>query len=123
MRIAVLIIALFLTLIVGLQSCAITAGGGMTRNTELYGAGAGGILLALLFMLGAAFVMAMPRVSMWLFGAATLIGLGVGLSTTFKDLTIWGIVALALAVMSFFGHRELRNKATTSAPASGSVQP
>jgi len=62
LRIAVLIIALFLTLIVGLQSCAITAGGGMTRDPSLYGSGVSGIFVALLFLLGAAFVMGLPRV-------------------------------------------------------------
>jgi hypothetical protein len=33
-----------------------------------------------------------------------------GLSSEFADLAIWGFVALGLAVMSYFGHREKQRK-------------
>lgn len=107
-----MIISLFLTLIVGLQSCALFAGGGMTQNQSVAGGGAAGVLVAFLFVLGGAFAMGLPRVSMVMFAIAGLIGLGVGASGVFPDLTIWGVVALALAAMAYFGHRELvRSKA------------
>lgn len=106
MRIAVLIIALCLTMIVGLQSCAVMVGGNMTANDDLAGGGALGILLAFLFVLGAAFAMGLPRVSMVLFGIAALIGL-IAASTGFTDMAIWGGVSAVLALMSFFGYREL----------------
>ncbi len=112
MRIAVMIISLFLTLIVGLQSCALFAGGGMIKDQAVSGGGAMGILVALLFVVGGAFAMGMPRVSMVAFFAAALLGIGVGSSGAFPDLTIWGVVALALCAMSYFGSRELdRSKA------------
>ena len=53
MRIAVLIISLCLTMIVGLQSCAVMVGGGMTNDQETSGSGAIGLLIAFLFVLGA----------------------------------------------------------------------
>lgn len=107
MRIAVMITSLFLTLIVGLQSCALFAGGGLIKDQAVSGGGAMGILVALLFVVGGAFAMGVPRVSMVAFFAAGLLGVAVGSSGSFKDLTIWGIVAFALCAMSYFGAREL----------------
>ncbi len=103
-----MIISLFLTLIVGLQSCAIAAGGGMSQNQSVAGAGAAGVLVALLFVLGGAFAMGLPRASMVMFVLAGVIALAVGASGVFPDLTIWGVVALVLAVMAYFGYRELK---------------
>jgi hypothetical protein len=108
MRIAVMIISLALTLMVGLQSCALFAGGSMTRDQSTAGGGAMGILVALLFVVGGAFAIGIPRVSMFAFGVAGLLGIAVGTGGSFKDMTIWGIVAFGLAVMSYFGDRELQ---------------
>jgi ABC-type multidrug transport system permease subunit len=110
MRIAVLVIALCLTMIVGLQSCALAVGGGMINDQSLAGCGAAGVVLAFLFVLGAAFAMGLPRVSLVMFALAALIGFSVGLSTAFKDMTVWGTISLVLAVMSYFGSRELARK-------------
>lgn len=107
MRIAVLVISLCLTLIVGLQSCTIYAAGSLSGNGQA-AAGQMGILVAFLFIIGGAFAMGMPRVSMFAFGLASFIGVGIGRSSQFSDLTIWGVVALGLAVMSYFGDRELQ---------------
>lgn len=106
MRIAVLVLALCLTMIVGLQSCAVMVGGSMAANDNLAGGGAIGLLLAFLFVLGAAFAMGLPRVSMVLFAVAALFGY-IAAGTGFGDMAIWGTVALILAVMSYFGYREL----------------
>ena len=92
MRIAVLIIALCLTMIVGLQSCAVMVGGSMIADDDLAGGGALGILLSLVFVLGAALAMGLPRVSMVLFGLAALIGF-IAASTGFSDMAIWGGVS------------------------------
>lgn len=107
MRIAVLVISLCLTLIVGLQSCTLYAGGSVTGNQSFASGGAAGIVVALLFIVGAAFAIGVPRASMFIFGLAACIGVGVGRATAFGDLVIWGFVALGLAALSYFGEREL----------------
>jgi 4-hydroxybenzoate polyprenyltransferase len=119
MRLAVLIITLCLTGIVGLQSCTIAAGGSLLKDQDAAGGGAVGLLIALLFVLGAAFVMGLPRVSMVLFAIAGFLGLGIGATSSFTDLKIWGGLSLVLAVMSWFGSRELRRKQV--APQAGSL--
>ena len=110
MRVAVMIIALCLTAIVGLQSCTVMLGGGLTHDKELSGGGAAGILVALLFVVGAAFALGVPKVSRAVFGVAAAIGFLAGAGGSYSDMTIWGVVALALAVMSHFGIRELAKK-------------
>lgn len=110
MRLAVLIITLCLTGIVGLQSCTILAGGSLIKDQGAANGGAVGMLIAFLFVLGAAFVMALPRVSMTMFAIAGLAGLIAGSSSDFRDLKIWGGLSLILAVMSWFGSREIRRK-------------
>jgi uncharacterized membrane protein YjfL (UPF0719 family) len=53
-------------------------------------------------------------VSFLTFLASALLGLAVGATTTFTDLTIWGIVSLVLAVLSFLGMREKRRQRAQS---------
>ncbi|MCB4767312.1 hypothetical protein LGR54_01730 [Ancylobacter sp. Lp-2] len=108
MRIAVLIIALSLTIIVALQSCAVGFGGNLGGREEVSAAGGAGFLVALLFALGAAFAMGYPKVSMAVFAVAALIAFG--FSGAFSDLKVWGIVALLLTGLSYMGSRELRRK-------------
>lgn len=110
MRIAVMVIALCLTAIVGLQSCAVMVGGHLSQNEGLRGGGASGILIALCFILGAAFAIGLPRISQIIFGVAAAVGFLVGAESGFTDLKIWAAVALILCVMSGFGVRELRKK-------------
>lgn len=110
MRIAVLIIALCLMLVVGLQSCVVTVSGGLASRDEVMDAGTIGILVALLFAAGGAFVMAFPKVSTAIFAFAALLALS--FAGEFEDLSVWGGIALGLAVMSLFGSRELARKAT-----------
>jgi hypothetical protein len=110
MRIAVLIIALCLVMILGLQSCGVMVGGHLSNDTTLSGGGATGVLMAFLFLLGAAFAIGVPFLSAVLFFIAGGIGLLEGTSTKFTDLTIWGVVSLVLAFLSLLGRRELRRK-------------
>lgn len=110
MRIAVLIIALCLTMIIGIQSLLVTIGAGLADNKETGGAGAIGVFMAFLFVLGAAFALKLPKVSMVIFAIAGALGLMAAAGSQFEDLQIWGFVSLALAVMSYFGSRELRKK-------------
>ena len=94
LRLATTIIALVLMLIVGLQSCAAYVGGGVTSNQDLSGAGAVGLLIALLFLIGAAFAIGVPIVSVGSFVLAALLALAVGFTSEFVDLRIWGFVSL-----------------------------
>ena len=110
MRIAVLIIGLVLTFVVGVQSCSVAIGGEVVtglseteeekqevseteeekqEGEELSAGGAAGIFVALLYLLGSALVLAKPRASMWLFVAASLVAF-LGATTGFSDLVIWG---------------------------------
>lgn len=110
MRIAVLIIGLCLSLAVGLQSCAVSLGGGMAKDQAISAGGAVGVLVALLYLLGSAFALGLPRASVAMFLLAAPLGIGVGSSSGFHDLRIWGFVALALAAMAYLGVREQRRR-------------
>jgi hypothetical protein len=118
MRLAVLIITLCLTGIVGLQSCTIMAGGSLLKDQTTTNGGAIGMLVAFLFVLGAAFIMGLPRLSAGLFAMAGFMGLAGGSTSNFPDLKIWGGLSLILAVLSWFGSREQRRKkaATSTGP-------
>lgn len=116
MRLAVLIITLCLTGIVGLQSCTIMAGGSLLKDQGTTNGGALGMLVAFLFILGAAFVMGLPRISAGLFALAGILGIAGASNSNFSDLKIWGGLSMILAIMSWFGSRELRRK-KAAAPA------
>src|SRR5215203_3817664 len=105
-----MILGLGLMLVVGLQSCAVSVGDSMLGEKASTQGGDIGIFMALLFLVGAAFALVLPLVSLAVFVLAGIFGIAAGASTSFSDLTIWGWVSLALAVMSFFGWREKRSK-------------
>jgi hypothetical protein len=109
-RVATLILGLILMVVVGLQSCAVSIGGALGDSNRMEQGGALGILITLLILLGAAFALAFPMMSLVSFALAGLLGLAAGSTTAFRDLTIWGIVSLVLAVFSFFGWREKRRQ-------------
>ncbi len=70
-----------------------------------------GILMALLFLLGGAFAVGYPLVSLISFAIAGMLGLAAGATTEFEDLTIWAIASFFLAVLSYFGMREKKRQA------------
>src|SRR5687767_12707389 len=105
-----MIISLILMLVVGAQSCAVSLGGAASKEKAAEQGGAVGILMALLFLLGGAFALAFPLVSLVAFLLSGLLGLAAGASTSLTDLTIWGVVSLVLAVLSYFGWREKRKR-------------
>lgn len=115
-RIATTVVALVLMLVIGLQSCAVYAGGSVLKEDATAQGGALGILLTLLFLVGGAFALGLPTVSLVVFVLAGLLGLLGGLTSGFPDLTIWGVVALVLAVLSYFGRREKRRLLRSRAP-------
>jgi hypothetical protein len=109
-RIATMVLSLILMLVVGAQSCAVSLGGAAFKEKAAEQGGAVGILMALLFLVGGAFALAFPLVSLVAFLLSGLLGLAAGASTSFTDLTIWGVVSLVLAVLSYFGWREKRKR-------------
>lgn len=106
MRIATTIISLFLILIIGLQSCAVAFGGTLSSDESLSAGGAIGMLVAFLFLIGGAFAIAFPLVSLASFALATFLALLASIATEFSDMMIWAFLSLVLAVMSFFRFRE-----------------
>jgi len=113
-RIATTILSLVLMVVVGAQSCAVYVGGSAMGQQGTAEGGALGLLVALLFLVGGAFAMALPLVAFLAFLVAGLFGLAAGATTSFTDLTIWGVVALVLAVLSLLGIREKRRRRAES---------
>lgn len=105
-----MVVSLVLMFIVGLQSLVVMAGSSMLEDTATADAAALGVLIALLFLIGGAFSLGVPTVSLVSFVLAGLIGILAGMSSSFTDLTYWGVVGLILAVLSYFGRREKRRR-------------
>ena len=108
MRIAVLILGLILGAFMLLQSLLITGLGSAADRQNTADAGAVGLFMALLWLIGCAVVIPLPRVAMILFIVAGLLGFAV--SGDFPDLGVWGGVSLFLAVLSYFGYRGKRKQ-------------
>jgi zinc-ribbon domain len=98
LRVAITMIGIVFMIIVAFQSCAGAVGGSLTNNEQMSQGGAVGALISFLFLLGAAFAIALPTFSLVLFSVAGILGLSSGATTPFKDLTVWGILAFLLAV-------------------------
>ena len=64
------------------------------------------MLVAFLFLIGGAFAIAFPLVSLASFALATFLAMLASIATEFSDMTIWAFLSLVLAVMGFFGFRE-----------------
>ena len=107
MRIAT-ILSLVLMVVVGAQPCAVYVGGSALGQRGTAEGGALGLLVALLFLVGGAFAMPFPLVSLVDFLAYGIFGIAGGATTAFSDLTIWGGASFVLAVLSFLGVREKR---------------
>lgn len=121
MRIATLILALVLMVVVGMQSCALGIGGSIAKDESLSGGGGLGFLVTVLYLIGAAFAVGKPSVSMFAFLLAAFFAFIGGSSTKFHDLTIWGFVSLFLVALSFLGWRERRRPTTQSSAQAPTV--
>jgi hypothetical protein len=120
MRIATLIVSLIISLGMFVQSCAVYAAGSIGANlsegsekTDMEStssAGAVGILAALLWLIGAGFVLAKPRVSMWLFGIAAVFCVLGGAVGDFTDLYIYAVASVLFALGSWKGISEKDKK-------------
>ena len=82
----------------------------MGQDQSTSNAGAMGFFVVLLFLIAGAFAISFPIVSVVCFLLAGTVALAAGFSSDFADLAIWGFVALGLAVMSYFGHREKQRR-------------
>lgn len=83
-----MILGLMLMVVVRFQSCADSFGVALGDSNGMEEGGAVGILVALLFLVGAAFALAFPLVSLASFTLADILGLAGGSTTPFKDLTM-----------------------------------
>jgi hypothetical protein len=120
MRRATQIISLVLMVALGIQSCAVFVGGSAVESLSttaaeqqegevLAGAGAFGVLAALLWLVAAAFVMSRPKVAVWVYGGASLCCL-IGAAAGFEDLWIWMVVSVIFTLMSWRGIGEKREQ-------------
>ncbi len=76
---------------------------------DLAGAGGAGVIAALMWLVAAALVMNKPKVSMYIFGSASLLWLIAG-ALGFSDGFIWMVASLIFTAMSWRGIRELEEK-------------
>ncbi len=105
MRVAVGVIGLIFMVLALVQSCAVGFGGSIFEEQNLATAGAVGVLSAVLFGVGGAFAFKLPKVSIGIFAVITLFALVTGVTTEYKDMIFYGIVALILAVLSVVAHK------------------
>lgn len=125
MRIPTFILSLVLTLIMFLQACAVTGLGSMADSlaaeespSSITSAGATGVWAALFCLIGMAFVLAKPGVSVVCFLLGALVALGAG-SMGFSDMSVYAVALFILAVMSYYTRKqqiEKRAEYTTFPP-------
>lgn len=106
MRIAVLVIGLVLDIGLFIQALAIFSLSNAIDRQDTATAGAVGVFMAFLWVVGCGLVIPAPRVAVGLFVMAALFGFAA--SGSYPDLAIWASISLVLAVMSYFGHRGKR---------------
>lgn len=120
MRIATLIISLIVTLFLTLQSLAVMAAGSLvsgfsdtaaekSEGENMSASGAMGLVAAILWTVGAGFVLMKPKVSKWIFIVATP-NCVLGAAAGFSDLWFYTAVSVVFALMSHFGIKEKARK-------------
>lgn len=120
MRLASGILSLLFGLIALGQSCLVNIGGSIVGDASTSEGGAVGLLVALLFIIGGAFAFKVPKVAMVFTGIAGFLGLAVGKTTSFSDMSLWGVVAIILTVLIYIGSRKPRR---TQRPADHTRDP
>ncbi|SCX20241.1 hypothetical protein DSM25558_2710 [Agrobacterium sp. DSM 25558] len=110
MKIAVGIIGLLLGILVLMQSCAVTAGSGLMNDSATGAAASIGMLVGLVFAIAGAFSFALPLVGAIMFFVAGLLAFMASTQGNFGDITIWGYIAMVLAIMGFFTWRSAKRK-------------
>ena len=102
MRKAVLILSIILMIIVFVQSWLVGIGGNMFDDQMLAWGGLVGRLVALLFAVGAAFVLPRPLISVFIYLAGGLLGIIFGIYTGYYAMILWGGLSLALGGGSYY---------------------
>lgn len=117
MKIAVFVISILVIIVMLLQSCAVFGLSsvsdsleGTTDPSDTTSGGAMGIAAALAAFVGMAFVLAMQRVALiaYLLGAIFAF---MGGALGFSDMTMWGVVLLILAAMTWYARRQEQKSA------------
>jgi hypothetical protein len=105
-----MVIALALTVVVFLQSCAVSIGGSLGEDEDMSGGGGLGVLMSLAWIVGAGLVLNKPRAAVWAFGIGAVLGLLGATAGGFPDLWIWTAVSVIFAAMSWRGITEKEEK-------------
>ncbi len=108
MRVATMIIGIFLAIMLLVQSCTVFVGGELFTEESMSQGGAVGIFVGFLFIIGGAFALKIPKVSIVVFAIGAVVGFIAGATTEFGDMTFWAIAAVILSILSFAGHRRLQ---------------
>jgi hypothetical protein len=113
MRIAVLTLSLAAFFTLGFEWLAVGIdglGASISTGDGFQSGASAGAAIALLYLIGAAFAMRRPLMSIAVFTLGALIGIAAGKWTTYSDLQVWGWLAAGLAVLSLLGHLEWKAK-------------
>lgn len=115
LKIAAGILSLVLGCIILFQSCAVGVGGAIFDEESAVQGSSAGMLVGLIFFIGGAFSFALPKVSMVAMIIAGILGIIAGTTTVYSDMTVWGVVALIIAVLNFFAGRKKKAQEDTAA--------
>jgi len=108
-RIAALVLGLFLAIIIFFQSILASFAGSLEgafgepeQAEELSAAAGGGIIVALLIVMASSLALKFPRASTVLFCLGAIIAIPTGATSEYKDLAFWGVLLFIPATLSFF---------------------
>jgi hypothetical protein len=99
MRVAILIIGLVFAILSGLQAFTAYMFGSGFGQHGTSNAGSMGMVVALFLLLGAAFALNIPTVSVVMFTIGGIFGVSTP-AGSYGDLTAWGVISFILAVMA-----------------------
>jgi hypothetical protein len=114
MRIAVTIISLVLMLIIGFQSFAAYGLGSVVKHEAAAASGAAGLAVSFLYLLGGAFALGVPVLSVIALLLAGLFARVIAGDGLHKDMYIWGWIAWMLAGLEFVSILRARKRKSTS---------
>lgn len=114
MRTATGIISIIIGLIISIQSFILFMGGAVFSDKDANSGGALGLFVALLLFIGGAFAFKLPKISLVFTLLASLFAFMTGSTTDFKDMTVWGIIALILTIMNLFAARRPKPPSPTA---------
>ncbi len=108
------ILGAFLTMVLaiysGVQSYRIAAAGAVQQIPQLQGDGGGGLVFAVLCLIGAVVLLKRPFIATWILAVATVLVAFVGLSFGDPAMYWWSGITLVLTVYTFMQHRLLKRQ-------------